>query len=205
MPEPVILEWSTNQKGEDPFLIGGFDLQKVAKAVSQKMLELFQRKTQKRKGKYPVPKGECHFRIFQLDFLEGKFYLVLQDFNSLEQPVESKSKEMGSQAIYYGASERAGVLIQYLPPHSQTSSHNHEQVGWIERYYLIAGEARLRTCKGQSLLNTINPISPIIESQVIHQVVTDSEPSLIAIEIKGDQDWFNKWQRGQGHCFKEFH
>lgn len=199
MPEgPVILEWSSNTQ-EHPILIGGFNPKKVGEAITQKTIEAFIWKSSEREDLPAFPEGESHFKIIELDFLGRPYYLAFQGFLVFDPPVESLSKDEGSKAIYYAAQRKEGLLVQYLPEYSETSTHDHVVRKWTELYRLLAGSAVLYTDEGQYLLEEVNPI---VRPEVGHQLRTTNHPALTLIKIEGDPKWLDIWERGEGHQFR---
>ncbi len=166
----------------------------------------------------PEPGEDIDIKTIQIDlFGRRPYYLVLvalgEGFNTddFTPPLESMSKEQGSQAIYYAAHKEEGLLLQGLPTNCVTSSHDHEHVGWAERNSLLAGKAELCTYERQHQLihqyqlTEASPVGPVINSDVLHRTRTPTnQPSLIVIEIKGDHGWFEKWKARKGHRFRQF-
>ena len=195
----VILEWSSS-KQKNPILIGSFNQQEVGEAIIQKAIGAFTWGSPEREYLPGFPKGESHFEIIRVEFLERRdYWLALQDFIVFHPPLVSQSKDRGSEAIYYAAQKKEGLLVQYLRKYSKTSSHDHLDRGWIESYNLLAGSAVLDTDEDQYLLEEV---SPVIGAEVGHQLRTTNHPALTLITIKGDRDWFEVWKAGQGHRYR---
>lgn len=178
-----------------PLLIVGSDRGEIGRAVAQKIIERFSQN--RKEKKYLSPQGKCHFRVIRLRLAGRQYFVVLEGFLVFDPPIQSRSQKQGSKALYYAAHKEEGLLLQYLPPRSQTSSHDHEIYEWREHYHLLAGEATLRTSEELKEDNLVT-----VAPEVIHQVLTTDQPSLTLIEIKGDPNWFDKWLTGEGHTFK---
>jgi len=202
-----IQEWDPEKLRDYPVIIGGFDQQKVIEAITQKTMDALTWRNPKREDLPKFPMGGSHFKIISLDF-SGRIsrlfpwsrrtlWLALHGFLVFNPPIESKSKERGSDAVYYGAHKKMRLLLQCL--RRKTSFHRHIKVRWIEIFRLLVGKAKLQTSEGQYLLEKNNPI--IIKPEVFHQA-TALSPSLILIEIQGDDDWLEKWLAGEGHEFE---
>lgn len=114
------------------------------------------------------------------------FFLLLKNFH-LYQPEKQKAKSPGSQAIYpaRSANKMNGLLLQYLPPHSQTSCHFHQIK--TEIYHSLAGEAFIEIDQAMTV-KLMYAGSRVIFPRTIHQVKTANKPSLILIEVLGDPE-----------------
>ena len=209
----ILLQQGSNKEkqGSCPVAIGSFDEQKVADAMCQKIRELIMDPKEISPREYLELK-ESHFKLIRIETEARQYCLALQvkpqGFTIFDPPIESGSKEQGSQAIYYAAHEEWGLLVQYIFPHSQTSSHNHEESGWTETNHPLNGRAKLHTCKDQHQLTypltMAIPISPVIPPKTIHQIYTEEHSLLNVIEITGDEHWLERWLRKEGHTFKMF-
>lgn len=194
--------WDQKMQIRLPVVIGSFDERRVTQGISQKTIEMM------------INSGsQILFEKIEIEIWERPYWLALQTepqgFTIFDPPLESRSKKQKSNAVYPAANEEWGLLVQYLFPYSQTSSHTHEESGWMETNHPLNGEAKLRTCSNPHQLLThpltmAYPISPVITPEVIHQIFTDDQPLLNIIEIIGDPDWFRKWKNGEGHTFKPF-
>ncbi len=182
-----VQKWDSETEREYPTLIGGFDEHRVEETIRQKSTEML------KIGR------ESHFRMIRLHFGERQYYLALQGFLVFDPPLQSRSQKQGSKALYYAANKKRGLLLQYLSPYSPTSSHDH--TSWTEDFHLLAGDATLRTNNNQNSL--LAGSAPTIKPEVVHQILTENQPSLILLEIKGDPNWFEKWLTGEGHRFKK--
>ncbi|HDZ54545.1 MAG TPA: hypothetical protein ENI19_02190 [Candidatus Nealsonbacteria bacterium] len=185
-----------------PVAIGSFDEIRVAQAMSQKTIEMMTNSG-----------SQLLFKKIKIEIRERTYWLALQiepqGFIIFDPPLESRSKKQKSNAVYYAASEKWGLLVQYIPPDSRTSSHDHSKSRWIETNHPLIGGAKLCTSENRQQqltyhLTMANPISPVITPRVIHQISTDDQPLLNIIEITGDPDWFKKWKNGGGHTFETF-
>lgn len=88
-----------------------------------------------------------------------------------------------SNARYYARSKNKmdGLLLQYLPPHSNTSKHYHEEK--IEIYHNLEGICLIESGHNKILLERC---SYKVGKKIIHQVTTDETSSLTVLEIIGD-------------------
>lgn len=203
-------EWDLAKLIKYPTVICSSNPKLFSDAIGEKTRQLIQWSKKASKGKrFPAPKGECDFKIIRLDNLwESDLFVALQGFLVFDPPLESRSKKQGSSALYWAANKEKGLLLQFLPVHCITSTHNHELSNWNESYYLLAGMTELRTCENRHhlryQLTEASPIVPILKPDVIHQISTTSQPSLILIQITGDPNWFDRWLTGEGHTFKQF-
>lgn len=199
----VLLEGlSEEEQRKRPIAIGSFDEQQVVQAMLQKTIEMMTNLG-----------SQILFEKIKIEIWERPYWLALQvgpqQFTIFDSPLESRSKGNGSNAVYYAASGKWGLLIQYIPPNSRTSAHDHLKSGWIETNHPLAGRAKLYTYENRQQqvthhLTIANPISPVIEPCVLHQICTENQSLLNIIEIIGDPDWFKKWKNGEGHTFKPF-
>ena len=165
-----------------PFVIGSFNPQKVAETIDQKIRRMM-------KGKHipsiksiqdledlsvQEPDTMIVDKIVEIeDFFNGKpYWLVLGGgFHIFPTPIKSKSVEKGSGAIYYAAyiwidALQIGLLVQFIPAFRETSSHHHENDGWVERNTALWGRAELRTREGDRRLtyqlSNTNPVGPLL-------------------------------------------
>lgn len=118
------------------------------------------------------------YTIIQVPMLSGIKFLALKGFKIME-PRPARSE--GSKAVYLAkaVNKRDGLLLQYLPAHSPTSAHYHEQT--TERFHWLAGNAMIYTPGGffdftDRRTITINPSTH-------HQVRTAGEDSLVLLEM----------------------
>jgi len=152
-------------------------------------------------------RGECHFKRVRVLGINGKeCFLYLQSdwehdsWRIFDSPMLSTSQSQGSQAVYYAAHERLGLLLQGLPENSETSCHDHLHVSWIEFYFRLAGNAVLHTDLGQFPLDKA---TPVVRPEVGHQLRTANQPVLVLLNIKEDPEWYQRWEDGTGHRYGE--
>jgi len=127
-------------------------------------------------------KGGCPF-FLEIPFLPGVyFYVAIFGFDVLSTE-RVKSHSPGSQAIYYARAfvePEYGILIQYLPPHSETSTHYH-----VHRQEIIIG-----LC-GRGLVVTPKETGMLwnngflIEKREVHQTQTVNLPLVTVIITQG--------------------
>lgn len=74
---------------------------------------------------------------------------------------------------------KRGFLLQYLPPHSETSKHYHKKQ--TEIYHFLDGMISLETLEGTFHLEAGGQHT--VKPDVIHQLKTTDTPSLAVIEM----------------------
>lgn len=180
-----------------PLIIVGFDQEKVASVVSQKAEEMPGRI---RRINRDLTGERCLREIKGIKIRSRQCYIFLQGFIVFDPPLDSRSKEHGSKALYYAVCEEEGLLLQLLPANCLTSPHDHRLSRWIESYLLLAGSAVLHTDESHYLLEET---SPTIDPWVGHQLCTADQPALTLLRIEGDRNWFKLWLSGKGHEFRK--
>ncbi|RJO62298.1 hypothetical protein C4544_00430 [candidate division WS5 bacterium] len=120
--------------------------------------------------------------ITKIDLPEMNYYILSEDFH-IYNPFGS-SNSSGSKAVYIArsADKFRGLLLQYLPPFSNTSNHYHKNK--YEAYHCFAGNAKLLIDAAEHNLEIGKTV--VVKPNQVHSVITDSDPCLTLLEITGD-------------------
>jgi mannose-6-phosphate isomerase-like protein (cupin superfamily) len=124
--------------------------------------------------------GKKNDYIFtEVIMVDRTIFLALRGFKIFSKPRDARSD--GSSAVYLASSidKNDGFLLQYLPPHSQTSKHYHNFRK--EAYHIFAGKATIVADDKKLVLENGN--SQVTGPSVIHQIYTEKESSLILLEM----------------------
>lgn len=122
------------------------------------------------------------FRRIEIPFSDGFCFLDLHGFQRVDQ--EGWPRSPGSAALYYAQSVEGsiGVLLQYLPPYCVTSCHSHSKKE--ERFFILAGRARLYTEEFPSGVLLQTGDSSIAYPKAPHQLVTLDSPAIGLLKIQ---------------------
>ncbi|OGZ17928.1 MAG: hypothetical protein A2Z78_01845 [Candidatus Nealsonbacteria bacterium RBG_13_36_15] len=194
-------------------IIHSFNTEDIRKAITDEVRRLTKDRGEWSWIGWPHIGREINLKIVRTNlFGEEPYWLVLAGgFNTeyFTPPLESRSKERGSQAVYFAAHEKEGLLVQGIPAGCKTSIHDHVPSGWIEEVFLLKGAAELLTCENGCQVTTFqltsaSPIGPTVKPNIIHQTRTTIQPALIVIKIRGDDQWFERWISKKGHRYRQF-
>lgn len=119
-----------------------------------------------------------------VDFDGDSIPIALRGFHIYDPPKTSNSKS--SNAIYYARSEnkKDGLLLQYLSPNSSTSGHYHKIQ--TEAYFLLAGEAVIKTACAEIFLKEPGISQAVIlpNENSCHPLITSGKPAITLMQIK---------------------